>query len=252
MLVPWKQLSSIAIAATVASGIVISVHAQTHPLESKHASSPSFEQRSPNVYEDREVKVLIPAGWSILSNQREKSSEGRLLLEKTGYTLSLAYHASQASGIEGGRFIEVFNIPWPGLDDAWTCSGYLREAPWPASRHLIFINVIVETGDPKVRENCGIQKELGYWSEKDGHKEYDGDRRWFGGYFTTESRGYFFGGNDDGCGLKAYTLTSQATTLERLPIADIPNQNNNPALEKIINQAIDIVNSIRYKQCKPF
>ena len=92
----------------------------------------------------------------------------------------------------------------------------------------------------------------GLGPRKTDNKEYDyGDRRWFGGYFRTKYGGYFFGG-DDGCGLKAYSLTSQATTVDRLPIADIPNQKNNPALEKTIQEAIDIVNSIHYKRCLPF
>ncbi len=177
---------------------------------------------------------------------------GTLLLTKSGYSLSLKYHASQASGIEGGRFTEIFSIPWVD-DNGSDCSGYLKKIAWPASRNLIFVNVIVETGDPRVRENCEIKKELGAWIDKGGQKEYDyGDTRWFGGYFTTEHSGFFFDSKGDNCGLKAYTLTSQAKTPEGLPIADIPNQDNNRALEKIIQEAIDIVNSIQYKRCAPF
>jgi hypothetical protein len=250
---PWRVLSSIAVAAaTVALIIVAPVHAQTRPVESKDGRFLPTPQKSLKIYEDSEIKVRIPAGWSRLDNPKEKSHGGTLLLEKPGFTLSLAYHTGHASGIEGGRFIEIFDIPWPGVDDGWTCSGYLREEPWPASRHLVFINLIVESGDPRVRENCGIQKDLGSWIEKDGQKEYDGDQRWFGGYFRTEYGGYFFGSDNDGCGLKAYALTSQAGTPDRLPIADIPNQDNNPALKRTIQEAIDIVNSIHYKRCKPF
>jgi len=209
-------------------------------------------RKSPEVYGDREIEVKISKGWRILGTGNEEP-RGRLLLEKDHYTLSLAYHTGQASGIIGGRFTEILRIPWPGLDDEWTCSGYLRQVSWPASRHLLFVNLIVDSGDAKVRENCGIQKALGTWIEKGGQKRFDfGDERWFGGYFTTESAGYFFGGDADGCGLKAYTLTSQATTPEQLPIADIPNQDNNPALEQIIQEAIDIVNSIHYKRCAPY
>lgn len=227
--------------------------APTYAQQTSAAAKQPGPAKSLKAYEDSEIKVRIPTGWSILLSPKDKAHEGTLLLEKPGYTLSLAYHTGHASGIVGGRFIEIFNIAWPGLDDAWTCSGYLREEPWPASRHLIFVNVIVETGDPKVRENCGIHEELGSWSEKDRQKEYDyGDRRWFGGYFRTEHGGYFVGGDENGCGMKAYTLTSQAATPDQLPIAEIPNQNNNPALEKIIQEAIDIVNSIQYKRCRPF
>ena len=170
----WKHLSWIAVAAAIAPRIVIPASAQTQSVESNHSGVPAAAARkSPRIYEDGEIKVEIPEAWSIVSNPNssnpgKKHPEGTLLLVKRGYTLSLAYHTGHASGIDGGRFIEIFNIPWPGVDDGWTCGGYLREDPWPASRQLIFVNLIVESGDPKVRENCGIQRELGSWSEKDG------------------------------------------------------------------------------------
>jgi hypothetical protein len=230
-------------------------------------SRPTEWNPTPRMYDDPEIKVTIPKDWEIWSNAEiERSAPtnslgnsidqigpGRLILEKNGYVLGLAYHTDHASGIEGGRFIEIFNIPWLDVDQAWTCGGYMNGYPYPASRNLVFLNLIVESGEEKVRENCGIQKDLGAWIEKDGKKQYDdGDRRWFGGYFITKYGGYFFGGNEDGCGLKAYTLTTLAKTAGQLPIANIPNQGNNPALEKIIQEAIDIVNSIQYKRCAPF
>jgi hypothetical protein len=261
----------IAIAVLFGAGCALCVPAWTQAASEHGKTAPASHpiHKTAIVYEDKEIRVVIPSGWSVVPESAIKRPDGpamslgnsvsqgagKLILETSRYTLGIAYNTSHASGVEGGRFIEAFNIPWPGIDDAWTCSGQLREYPQPASRHLIFINLIVETGDEKVRENCAIQKELGSWREKDGQKEkeYDyGDRRWFGGYFTTEYGGYFFGGDSDGCGLKAYTLTSQATTPDGLPIADIPNQDNNHELEKTIQEAIDIVNSIQYKRCAPF
>jgi len=249
----WKYLGPTVVAAVILPGIVIPIYAQPHSAEPKQGQNSHAVKKPPKDYEDGEIKVRIPPGWLIVSNSQDKGREGALLLEKNGYTLSLAYHTGHASGIYGGRFVEIFGLNWPGIDDAWTCSGYLQQIPQPASRHLIFVNVIVPTGDDKVRENCGIEKEFGMWTEKDGQKEFDyGDRRWFGGYFQDLGGGYFFGDDEDGCGLKAYTLTSDATSPERLPIANISSQNNNPTLEKIIQEAIDIVNSIHYKRCRPF
>lgn len=247
-----NHLTSIPAAIVMVAGIAIPARAQGKSAESKQQLNSDAIQNPRKAYEDREIKLEVPA-WSILADAPDRRREGTLLLQKNGYTLSLAYHTGHASGIYGGRFVEIFALNWPGLDDAWTCSGYLQEIPQPASRNLIFVNVIIPTGDNKVRENCGIQKDLGSWIEKDGQKEFDnGDRRWFGGYFRDAGGGYFFGSNNDVCGLKAYTLTSQATSPERLPIADISSQNNNPALERIIQEAIDIVDSIYYKRCAPF
>jgi hypothetical protein len=81
------------------------------------------------VYEDSEIKVTIPTGWSTLLNPKDKAHEGTLVLEKRGYQLSLAYHAAHASGIVGGRFIEILEIPWEEEDAGTNCSGYLRQEP---------------------------------------------------------------------------------------------------------------------------
>ncbi len=236
----------------IAVAITLSIAAPTYAGQTSVASKHRGTAKSLKVYEDSEIKVTIPTGWSILLSPKDKAHEGTLVLEKPEYQLSLAYHADHASGIDGGRLVEILEIPWEQDDAGVNCSGYLRREPWPASRNLIFINLVVDSGDPRVQENCDIKGGLGSWTEKAGQKEYDGDARWLGGYFAAEYGGYFFGGNDGGCGLKAYTLTSKARMPDQLPIADIPNQNNNPALEKIIQEAIDIVNSIQYRRCSPF
>jgi hypothetical protein len=210
--------------------------------------------KTPKVYEDREIRVDIPQGWQIAStgDAKKKSEnvislgnsvsqpEGGLVLEKEGYALAIAYNTGQASGIEGGRFIEVFSIAWPGVEDEWSCSGYLHYQSQPASRILIFENVIVDDMDPKGIEICGLSKMPGAWEDKNGMK-----RRWFGGYFTTADGGYFFDSDGDGCGEKAYTLTSQEEIPEKLPLL------GDPGLKKMIQEAIDIVNSIHYKKCAP-
>ena len=239
----------------------ISTHAQVQPSASKQTVTPGprVHRNSQRMYEDAEIKVVIPPGWRIAPQDEMQrkigagvslgNSVGRLdravLLEKNGYTLAIAYHTGHASGVEGGRFIEIFNIPWPGLDDAWTCSGYLAYRAQPASRILIFTNITVESGDAKVRENCGIPKDLGRWIEKDGSKSFEGERRWFGGYFTTADGGWFFDSDGERCGQKAYTLTFQASTPDQLPV------DGDPRVKKIVEEAIDVVDSIHYKRCPP-
>lgn len=120
-------------------------------------------------------------------------------------------------------------------------------------RQLMFVIVIVDTGDQRVRENCGIPKALGGWVTKHGRKEYVGDRRWFDGYFTGEGGFYFLGDADSvhDCGSKAYTLTSQATSPEEHPYAIVGVPHKKPELMNIFEEAIDIVNSIHYKRCSP-
>jgi hypothetical protein len=243
---------------TIASACVVSAEARTAPTQPKQSPTSRSSRESQKVYEDHEIEVAIPTGWKIPPLPKEMSPKSAndaprtLALEKDGYTLRLAYHTAHASGIEGGRLIEAINIAWGDVDDAGTCGGFIQEEPQPASRSLMFVNLTIDSSDPKAREVCAIQEDLGFWTVIDGMKMYDGYRRWVGGYFRTLDGGYFFGGDSDGCGLKSYTLTSQATAPDRLPIPDNPRFNNNPALQKIIQEAIDIVGSVRYKRCSPW
>jgi len=246
----------LALAIAVSPAIAIRTDAQVQSVDSKHKQNAHIQESS-RLHEDNEMTVRIPRGWRVLPDPRFPGNESvnpsrTLRLERNGYLLSLAYHEGHASGIEGGRFIEAFDMRWPGLDDAWSCSGYLLEDAQPASRHFVFVNLIVNTGDENVRKNCAIRKNLGSWVVKNGTKQYAGEFRWFGGYFRTAYGGYFFGPDDDGCAQKVYTLTSEATSLEKLPFAESPFPRSNPGLEKVIEEAIDIVNSIHYKQCSPF
>ncbi len=119
------------------------------------------------IYENDEIKAVIPATW------KASAAKGALLLTKEGYVLRIACNTQQTRGIMGGRFIEVFSVPWLDTDDGGTCSMYVSEVPQPASRALLFINMILQTGDSNVSEHCGIRKDLG--------------RRWFAGYLSTAS-----------------------------------------------------------------
>ena len=224
--------------------------------ESRMLNGPQ-ESRSPlRVYEDSVVKVVIPPDWKILKIpvraddpafpkaalrlQAHIPAPGEgLVLVKGGYTLVLATVSGHASGINGGRFIEVFRIPW--LEDsteAWSCSGYLRRDPQPVNRELIFINLTLAVWTPEGRKTCGIPEEL---DKRRGIK----DRPWFAGYFTTGEGGWFIGPEGDACPQKSYTLTTSAEAPEELPDAE------DPELHKIIRGTIGIVDSIQYKRCPP-
>jgi hypothetical protein len=201
------------------------------------------------IYEDAEVRILIPRDWRILKvgspddplsahppavPQTFIPTPGRgLLLSSKGFTLTLAF-TGHGSPIIGGRFTEIFHIPWlEEVSAAGTCAGYLRKRPQPVSRTLLFVNMAFEFLDSEAREKCEIPKDV-LW-----------DPHWFGGYFTTARGGYFFESDGPECMEKAYTLTSAAKTPLELPHAD------DPSLQKIIGEAIDIVASIHYKRCPP-
>ena len=130
-------------------------------LRTSKTESAQVRATSPKVFEDDEVKIPIPAGWMIATGDHPAAAitgaKGELL-SRNNYTLSLAYDTEQASGIIGGRFIEIFKIPWLDTGDAWDCSLHLSQTAQPASRTLMFLSIIFRSDDPEVRGNCGIQK----------------------------------------------------------------------------------------------
>ncbi len=224
------------------------------------AKGAASELSKPRMFKDDEVRIPIPAGWkrtyqfspsthnSFQGFENDKPHTfpitGTLLLEKDGYTLTLAYATGQASGIMGGRSIEVFNIPWsiepPG--DLWSCADSFEHVPQPASRTLLFENLIVDTTQPHIREDCAVADLTNPAPNAAGVRS-TGAQRWFGGYFTTFG-GYFFGEwpGDDHLYERSYCLTTSAKTINDLPMQD------NAHLAEIIQQAIDIVDSITYKK----
>ncbi|MDQ2775535.1 MAG: hypothetical protein M3Y57_11560 [Acidobacteriota bacterium] len=214
-----------------------------------------------SVYEDDEVRIIIPAGWScasgnypslepyrvggaVVAGNSVLQADGRLLLQKDGYTLALVYRTQHASGAVGGRFIEAFDIPWLDPDQALTCSFVLTHLSQPANRTVLFRNMLMNTGIADVRAKCGIPKDLGKWAREGVGKQVIGERRWYGGYFTRNG-GYFFDESGDSCESKVYSLTSAAKTPAALPDA------GDQRLLQIIEDAIDIVDSIQYKRCAP-
>jgi hypothetical protein len=235
---------------------------QTAPARPDHVRSGAKDAGSATarVYEDDEIRVAIPTGWKVSAGDHPAvgpytvngriaagssvtQAKGKLLLEEHGYTLALAFDTGYASPV--GRFIEMLRIPWLNPDEAWTCSGQFIRTPQPVSRTLMLINLILDTGISKVRENCGIEKDVGNWTGEGTKRGFVGERRWFAGYFTTSDMGYFFQSAGDSCGEKTYTLTSDAETPNELPPFDDPN------LKRVTTEAIDIVNSIHYKRCPP-
>ncbi len=230
------------------SALLIPLAFATAAAQAQTAKRAPSASPGTNVFEDDEVRVPIPAGWKrtlqLSPSTRQYPSQGTLLLEKDGYTLTLAYVTGQASGIIGGRIIEEFGIPWSTepKGDQWACAGSFAHVPQAADRTLIFENLIVDTTLANTREACAV-RDLTDPSLNSSQERYTGGQRWFGGYFTPDG-GYFFGDwpGDSTIYSRSYSLTTSAQTVDKLPSPD------NPHLAEIIQQAIDIVDSIQYKK----
>jgi hypothetical protein len=237
--------------AIMCCGIVIS----GAPPDAAASRATQEQKKAPakeptRVYEDEEVRILILAGWKVLKagspddplaahppavSQTLIPSPGRgLLLSSMGYTLTLAYNTGHASPIKGGRFPEVFSIPWlEGVSDPWAFGDSLRKIHRRTGNEMRFINLILDNPSSQVRGFCGLPEDS------------VSANRWFAGYFTTANGGWFFQSEGAGCPEKAYTLTSSAKIPAELPDAD------DPILKRVISEAIDIVASIHYKRCPP-
>jgi len=198
-------------------------YAQTPPAGPK----PPQKQKShlastaSGIYEDDQMRVSIPSGWETVkigntdrpfaalhdkypsvNGQYIPAAGGGLAITKQGYLLTVLPESGQVSGIRGGRFIEVFSIPWlDNTDDEQTCMGEnLQESPQPVNRDLIFVNLVFVARYGPDRESWRICRMAPLLKE----------RPWFGGYFTTAEGGYIFRSKGADCADKTYTLTSES------------------------------------------
>jgi hypothetical protein len=220
------------------------------PFFPQTSSRQKSHQRTFETYEDDEVRIPIPQGWTRISEKnlvsersisRAQLGPGTLILRKNGFVLTLGYRADHASGITGGRFTEAFDYPWLDFEGPWDpCSPHLVEYPQPVSRTLLFDNLTLNTADVKTRADCGIAVMLESSTAKGSTA-----LRWYAGEFTDGTGSVFFDDADEACGCKLYTLTPSATKPEQLPSTSDVN------LQRIIHESIDIVNSIHYKRCAP-
>lgn len=255
------------ISPTLVFGSVLAVTAAICATSAKcdsRTSSPAVSQgkqtkrgsvrATDKVYEDDAVRIRIPHDWKVLRVGRPDdplavhapmvagllpSPGDGVVLGSRGYILTLFDKASQASGMIGGRFIEVFQIPWiPDAQDAWGCGDFLRKVPEQAG-DLQFISLTLDQPSSRIHQVCHIPANVMV------------RHRWFAGYFSSSEEGYFFEHGPSGCvphveGClpfeRVYTLTGYATTPSELP--DV----SDPTLQKVIKEAIQIVDSIQYKR----
>lgn len=217
----------------------------------------------PSFFENAEIGIHIPPGWSVSVPDYDPYSKTQfpsmtafnalagldprsgLILTKNGYTLALAYETGHTSGVEGGRFEEEFRMPWIEDDQGSECSLHFKTSQHPVDGALIFTDLILDPSNPDVRKVCVLPENFANKANGKGSKRLMGKHRWFAGSFSTATQGWFMDSSNPYCADKAYALTSPATTPNELPLAE------DPALKNIVNEAIGIVGSIRYKRCAP-
>jgi hypothetical protein len=258
-----------AVALSVVAAMLFGLGGVTYGQTSSTASDTRRESiagrslEPQSFFENVELKLQIPPGWSIAIPDYDSRSKAEfppmtssialtgldprsgLVLTKRAYTLVLAYETGHASGISGGRFAEILRIPWLDDGEDGACTDKFQVRNQPVDRTLTFTNLILEQGDPTVLNECGFPDKLA-GKQRGGRRKNSAVRnRWFAGFFGTATPGWFIESNNEYCADKAYFMVSAATDPNQLPFVD------DPKLKKIIDEAIEIVASIRYKRCPP-
>jgi hypothetical protein len=206
-----------------------------HAMMAQNQPAMEPTRATPHVFEDEDVKILIPAGWAMSESAADAQPflrVGRhLQLTKDGYILTLAYKTEPAGGPAIDRFAQIFPASWLAAANTESCGFSLRRNQRPVSATLLFIGLLMDTADAKVRSNCGLK--------------YNIEARWYAGFFTVPNGGYYLHSSGPGCTAedKVYTLTPQAKSAEALPNPEDPD------LRAIIGDAGRIVNTIQYKRC---
>jgi hypothetical protein len=231
---PYLRVGTCTLAAVAVCVFFARLAAQNVPGDSQ----PS--QALGTVYEDDQMKVVVPASWTVSTSDpavKSPSHPGRnVQLFRDGYTLALTYQSAPPTGkpglaSESGGFGQVFAVSWltPAQTDG--CGFSLRRSQNPISQSMFFIGFWMDTANAGVRKSCGIPADVG--------------PRWFGGFFTIPNGGYFLQFRGDGCAQMTYTLIPKAGAAAELPaLAD-------PALKEIAQEAGRIVSTIQYKRCTP-
>jgi hypothetical protein len=135
------------------------------------------------------------------------------------------------------------------MDRAGRCGDHLTSGPQPASRTLMFVNLLMDSGIADIRKSCGVPEVLAQWFSVPQDGPQATTRRSVGGFFSTEVYRWFLDGTPgsftETCKTRMYSLTTSAKRPGQL------QRPSYPQLQRIIQESINIVDSIEYKRCAP-
>lgn len=156
---------------------------QTLPANQQPPANP---QNQGTVYENQFMKVVIPAGWKATTaikivyngNVEEKSANlAAVNITKGNYILYINVQASQASGVEGGRFAEIA-MGAPSADAVVT------QQPNPPCGALESHPALLD--HPRVDLYVSTQDKKDYCNAPTGNKTV-----WYFSYITNSNNSYF-------------------------------------------------------------
>jgi hypothetical protein len=195
------------------------------------AQQPSKAQPNhPNaVYENQYMKLALPAGWKATRPRRIPAAVN---ITKGNYILYINTQASQASGVEGGRFAEIA-MGAPSADAVVTVQpsppcGTQESTPVSASAPYIRNDLYVSKADSKSQEWC--------------HAPSSGATAWYFSYITDAAGGYFNYYVPGRNRALVVTMAYRLKNVDSLPLK------GSTELTSALSEMTSMVNSLKIKQ----
>ncbi|HTC95992.1 MAG TPA: hypothetical protein VK699_21300 [Terriglobales bacterium] len=189
---------------------------------------PKAQQNNQNtVYENQYMKVVLQPGWRATTPRRIPAAVN---ISKGNYILYINTQASQASGVEGGRFAEIA-MGAPSVDAVVTvqpsppCG---TQESTPVSAPYTRSDLYVSKADSKSQEWC--------------HAPSSGATVWYFSYITDAAGGYFnYYVPGQGRAL-VVTMAYRSKNVDRLPLK------GSTELTSVLAEMTSIVNSLKIKR----
>src|SRR5215467_1862391 len=196
-------------------------------------SSLSVAQQSPSaqpkdaVYENQYMKIVLPAGWTAKQPRRAPAAVN---IAKGNYILYINTQASQATGVEGGRFAEIA-AGAPSADAVVTeqpsppCG---KAESKPASDPHTRVDLYVSKADAKSQAWCDAPS--------------SGATVWYFSYITDAAGGYFNFYVPGQNRALVVTMAYRSKNVDDLPVK------GSTELDSMLSEMTSIVNSLKIKQ----
>ena len=188
----------------------------------------SAQQNNQNtVYENQYMKVVLPPGWTAKKPRRTPAAVN---IAKGNYILYINTQASQASGVEGGRFSEIA-MGAPSADAVVTeqpsppCG---KAESKPASDPHTRIDLYVSKADSKSQAWCNAPS--------------SGATVWYFSYITDAAGGYFNFYVPGQNRALVITMAHSSKNVDSLPLK------GSTELDSMLSEMTLIVNSLKIKR----
>lgn len=211
---------------TIPGGLVALLLAASSQGTAQQQSGTQKEKQNA-VYENQYMKVVLPPGWTAKKSGRIPTAVN---ITKGNYILYISTQASQASGVEGGRFDEIA-MGAPSADAVVTqyptppCG---KAESSPASDGHTRIDLYVNKADSKSQDWCNAP--------------LSGATVWYFSYITDAAGGYFnyyVPGQNRGL---VVTMAYRSKDVNRLPLK------GSTKLNSMLSEMTSIVSSLTIKQ----